>query len=112
MDVLVIHLNPTEDSKMKRVLAIRYALDILKNINGNKNHGIGLPYRRYFWYGGKYPSDHATKAGEEWCFEYGEEEWVAGKEFDDVAYEASDKDDKGRPKLFTGRVNCSTGEKL
>ena len=95
-----------------------------------KNKKYGLPYRTYIWEGAagedlngdgeikNVPADPNTVPPtqelkeEGWCFAYGEKEWVDGKEFEDVAYAANDKDDRGRPKLFSGRVNCSTGDPI
>ncbi|WP_353351707.1 hypothetical protein [Oceaniserpentilla sp. 4NH20-0058] len=76
-----------EDAKL--VKAIRYGLDILKDIEKphvvRTDHGIRLPLRTYIWKGGTYPANLTDengnsdpKAGTEWCFEYGEEEWLAG----------------------------------
>lgn len=40
-----------------------------------RNVRLGLPYRQYIWFGGTYPAGHAN-AGQDWCFTYGEEEWM------------------------------------
>jgi|SRR5690554_394696 len=59
--------------------AIEYALDILHSAD----KGIALPYRQYIWKGGIYAADLKDaqgnpdpKAGQDWCFGYGEEEWL------------------------------------
>ena len=46
---------------------------------------IALPWRSYIWLGGTFPADLTDangqpdpKAGTQWCFAYGEEEWLAG----------------------------------
>ncbi|WP_396589152.1 hypothetical protein [Bermanella sp. R86510] len=48
-----------------------------------RNQRFGLPYRAYIWKGGEYPANLTDtngnpdpKAGTEWCFKYGEEEWI------------------------------------
>jgi len=76
---------------------------------------LDLPDRIYIWDGGKYPVDLKDasgqpdpKAGTQWCFAYGEKEWVAGTKFDDVKGEAKGSLDNPAK----GRINCSTGEEL
>ncbi len=40
-----------------------------------KNEKFGLEKRTYIWKGGNYASTH-EKAGQDWCFAYGETEWI------------------------------------
>jgi len=77
-----------------------------------KNKIFGLPYRSYIWEGAaEVPENPATpeleyKAG--WCFAYGEEEWLAGKEFGKIKTAATGT----AIKAGIGRVNCVTGASL
>ena len=72
--------KPAANKKDKTVVtAMKYAMEILQN----PARGIGLPKRTYIWEGGNYPADLTDeagnpdpKAGTEWCFAYGEEEWI------------------------------------
>ncbi|GAA6135446.1 hypothetical protein NBRC116188_22360 [Oceaniserpentilla sp. 4NH20-0058] len=116
-----------EDAKL--VKAIRYGLDILKDIekpNGVRtDHGIRLPLRTYIWEGGVYssfkfnesgelildengaPTVH-PQAGKKWCFVYGEEHWITGLKYDDVKKQ-SKAHASGYPKSEDTdyRVGCS-----
>ena len=49
-------------------LPCTYSIDV-------KNVRLGIPYRQYIWLGGTFPATHVN-AGQEWCFAYGEAEWV------------------------------------
>lgn len=89
--------------------AIEYALDILHSAD----KGIALPYRQYIWKGGTYDANLTDaegnpdpKAGQDWCFGYGEEEWLAGKTFNSVRQNASDFDKDGNLQTPKGRVSC------
>lgn len=85
--------------------------------------------RDYIWYGGEgvdvnkdgYIGDNPNTAGtvegagEEqasWCFVYGENEWINGKEFDDVKGLADSYDEEGDVKVQSGAINCQTGVAL
>ena len=114
---LIIDPETQKSSPLKT--AMEYGLDILKDsneVNGvRSNHGIRLPYREYIWLGGNYPADLTDengnpdpKAGTEWCFKYGEEEWVDGKEFTKIKTDATGT----AIKPAIGRLNCVTGEPL
>lgn len=61
-----------------------------------------LPLRQYIWLGG------TNTQGQEWCFGYGEEEWLAGKKFDDVSKLAIGSLDNPA----VGRINCTTGKDI
>ena len=65
------------------VTAMHYAIDILQ---GEDSPKVGLPKRQYIWLGGQYVADLTNeaglpdpKAGTDWCFAYGEEEWLVPK---------------------------------
>jgi hypothetical protein len=79
-----------------------------------KNQKWGLPYRKYIWEGGKYPpfgiNEDGTlkldiegepipheKAGQKWCFVYGEEDWVNGLKYIDLN-SAATRHANGNPK--------------
>lgn len=62
----------------------RYAMDIRER--------FGLEGRTYIWRGGVYPAGH-EQAGQEWCFAYGEREWMT-PEFEVLVFDA-----EGNPQL-------------
>lgn len=80
-----------------------------------RNENYGLPYRTYIWKGEGYDvdlklSDGITpdpNAGKEWCFAYGEKEWVDGKSWSTALQAAGDKDKYGNIQTPLGRVNCN-----
>jgi hypothetical protein len=91
--------------------AMEYGYDILHS----SARGINLPDRIYIWDGGKYPVDLKDasgqpdpKAGTQWCFAYGEKEWVAGDEFEIKKTAATGT----ALKPAVGRLNCVTGSLL
>ena len=91
-----------------------------------RNEKFKLPYRTYIWQGkaGKDlngdgdiknvaanptaipPTPEYKEEG--WCFAYGEEEWVDGKEFTKIKTDATGT----AIKPAIGRLNCVTGEPL
>lgn len=92
--------------------AIEYALDILHN----EDKGIALPYRQYIWKGGTYAADLKDeqgnpdpRAGQDWCFGYGEEEWLVGQAFETVQIDAVGDLTAVPPIQPVGRINCQTG---
>lgn len=87
------------DVQKSKIVAIKHVMETLKN-QSKPDQNI-LPYRTYIWEGGKYPPFQFTetgelvlgetgvpavhpKAGEDWCFKYGEDEWFSRLKFDDV----------------------------
>lgn len=88
--------------------ACRYSIEVRNG--GSAVHGLGLTHRIYIWKGDKYPATLPTglphpKANQDWCFAYGEKEWVDGKVFKNVAKAAKGTLDKPAQ----GRINCVTG---
>lgn len=82
------YLQYVPDSKENTGLichSCRYSIDARNKPNVLENN-----LRRYVWYGGKYPltlPDGTTphpNAGQDWCFAYGEKEWVDGKKWKDM----------------------------
>ena len=66
------------------------------------------------WEGGTYPTNLTLEdgspdpnAGTEWCFKYGEEEWMAGKKFAKVRQAAADYNSDGIKQTPVGRANCN-----
>ncbi len=45
-------------------------------------------------------------AGKDWCFAYGENEWMSGKNWADIKDAADNEDAIGNYKTPVGRVNC------
>jgi hypothetical protein len=82
-----------------------YSIDV-------RNVKFKLPYRTYIWEGSaEVPENPATPELEykaAWCFAYGEEEWMAGKEFVKTKTDATGT----AIKAAIGRLNCTTGEPL
>lgn len=92
-----------------------------------KNEKYGLPYRTYKWKGGKNPedmpildadgnpeleSDDVTQkvhpdAGKDWCFAYGESEWMSGENWASVKQKASPKTARGVWQTPAGQINCN-----
>lgn len=80
-----------------------YAIEVMRR--------YGIPARTYIWKGGTYAAPD-PRAGQDWCFAYGEKEWVDGKKFN-KAKEDAKGDLLAVPKIQPiGRVNCSTGEPI
>jgi len=79
-------------------------------------NGGYLPYRTYIWKGGKYKADLKLadgvtpdpKAGQDWCFVFGEREWVGGKSWEKTQ-KIGKRYAKGKPEKDTidPRVPCS-----
>ncbi len=79
-----------------------------------RNEKYGLPYRQYIWQGGSYTADLTDadgnpdpRAGQAWCFEYGEREWVSGTTYAQARQNASDTNTDDAPQTPVGRVNCN-----
>lgn len=89
-----------------RTVAIKYAMNVMHDTNK-----INLPKRSYIFEGAaEVPDNPATPELEykaAWCFAYGEEEWLAGKVFDDVKKAANSEDKYGNPQIPEGRAQCS-----
>lgn len=90
------------------------------------NDKLKLEYRTYIWKGGKYPKyemdaegnvkkDAADqpilhpKSEQDWCFAYGESDWMAGTSFSIVQENAKGDALAVPPKLPVGRINCISG---
>ncbi len=48
-----------------------------------------INYRQYIWQGGTYPRSNPDgtahpKAGQAWCFVYGEQEWLSGVSYSEA----------------------------
>ncbi|MDF3012889.1 MAG: hypothetical protein K0Q78_1093 [Cellvibrio sp.] len=101
--------------------AMRYAISIMHDSDKLK-----LEYRTYIWKGGKYPKyemddegnvkkDAADqpilhpKSEQDWCFAYGESEWMAGKLFSAIKENARGDALAMPPKLPIGRIDCTSG---
>ncbi len=100
------------DAQRSKIKAIKYVMDTLKNQSASKPDQNILPYRTYIWEGApEVPEDPATPEIEykaAWCFKYGEEEWLARKEFGKIKKAATGT----AIKAGIGRVNCLTGAPL
>lgn len=84
-------------------------------VRGNFN----LPKRTYIWKGGTYDvdlkKDDGTpdpNAGKEWCFAYGENEWMSGKRWQKVKDTARGDLLAVPPIRPSGRIDCVTGNSL
>jgi hypothetical protein len=67
-----------------------------------------------------------TEVMQEWCFAYGESDWVAystktvsgvvvieyGPTFDDAYFDSQPYDDEGNLRVASGQINCNTGEAI
>lgn len=103
-----------KNKKLADCRSCEYSIDVR-----NSSDKFNLPYRAYIWKGGNYPADLTDengnpdpKAGTEWCFKYGEEEWVDGKEFSKID-EAARGDLLADPPIQPqGRINCTTGDAI
>ncbi|ACE84813.1 hypothetical protein CJA_2509 [Cellvibrio japonicus Ueda107] len=103
--------------------SMRYAMSIMHD-----SDKLNLSYRTYVWKGGVEPDEipvlgadgnpetdeHGAirmqanpKAGQDWCFGYGEQEWMSGKQWSKVKSDASYFTNLGKPQNPVGRVNCN-----
>ena len=103
-----------ENLNYGRTTAMGYGMKVMHD-----SDKLGLPYRQYIWKGGTYAADLKDdkdnpdpRAGQDWCFGYGEQEWLAGKTFTAVKKEASGEPNKTPAVLPKGRINCDTGAVL
>jgi hypothetical protein len=65
-------INGVSDTKEK---SVKYAMTIMHDADK-----MDLPYRNYIWKGGVYAAPD-PRAGQEWCFVYGEREWIKPDKF-------------------------------
>lgn len=73
-----------------------------------KNTKFGLPKRTYVWAG----NDDDNNGEPDWCFAYGEEEWVSGEAFEGIKLLARG-DLLAEPQILPeGRINCTTGAEI
>jgi len=98
-----------------------YVLDIFER--------YGLPMRTYIWHGGTYDDEMPLltedgtpqldengerildpRAGQEWCFAYGEREWMESNAFEEIQENAEGNIARGINPI--GRINCATGEEI
>ncbi|RFA24233.1 hypothetical protein CAI21_22445, partial [Alkalilimnicola ehrlichii] len=93
-------IQPFSELGTARRTAMRYAIDIMHS----PQHQLGMPYRAYIWRGGTYPEGH-EQAGGEWCFAYGEREWMAGSTWEETR-DAAFGDVETEP---SGRMACEAG---
>jgi hypothetical protein len=101
-----------------RCSSCKYSIEV-------RNVRYGLPYRQYIWKGGKYPKYDLDADGEvkkdaqgnpilhpkseqDWCFAYGEQEWIGGVKWSD-AKDYSERYVLGNPKENTTdyRAECN-----
>lgn len=99
---------------------MEYSIDI-------RNKRFGLPYRQYIWKGGKGvdvngdgeikdivaaptatpPVIEVTETTVDWCFAYGEREWMSGVSWDDLRRKAKGDALALPPVAPIGRINCN-----
>jgi len=97
----------------------------------NNQDAYGLPHRTYIWHGGTYDDEMPLltedgtpqvdengerildpRAGQDWCFAFGESEWMGGISFE-VAFNTARGDALAEPPVpAVGRINCITGENI
>ncbi|ASP40162.1 hypothetical protein CHH28_16420 [Bacterioplanes sanyensis] len=68
--------SPRQQRLFGRTTAMRYGIRVMHD-----NDKLNLPYRTYKWRGGVYPDRNSDgtpnpRAGQFWCFEYGERDWM------------------------------------
>ncbi len=68
-------------------------------------YGGYIPYVSYIWKGGVYTAPD-PKAGQPWCFVYGEIEWVDGRSYNNIKNAAKNVDPDGAPQTPIGRISC------
>lgn len=81
----------------------RYNIEVREKLFGHDN------LRTFIWFGGMYPANYpdATLAGQDYCFAYGEKEWIAGDLFQSVRDSAIGLDSNtGLPIPIQGRLSC------
>jgi hypothetical protein len=89
--------------------ACRYSIEVRNG--GSAVHGLGLTHRTYIWKGDKYPATLPSglphpKANQDWCFAYGEKEWVEGSAWKKIKAKAFDKTPDGEIQTPVGRITC------
>ena len=69
---------------------------------------LSLPYRTYIWKGGTYPAG-TPNAGKDWCFAYGEKEWMGGITWASTRTAAVlyHNNDSGKSAYSDPRVSCN-----
>jgi hypothetical protein len=78
----------------------RYSIDVRSAI-------FGANLRTYIWKGGTYRAPD-PRAGQPWCFAYGEREWVSGATWQSAYDDAQDRNpDTGEVQIPQGRVSCT-----
>ncbi len=83
-----------------------YWMDIKGKTQIDRSRYSGyIPYVSYIWKRGVYTAPD-PKAGQPWCFVYGEIEWIDGKNWSTTKNNGSDTDVLGNPKTPIGRVSC------
>jgi hypothetical protein len=75
-DTATTNTNESTSNNGSNCFTCRYAIQV-------RNEKYGLPYRQYIWQGGTYAADLTDvagnpdpRAGQAWCFGYGEQEWL------------------------------------
>lgn len=69
----------------------------------------GIPARTYVWVGARYQPPHQSAGQPEWCFQYGESEWLTNTNWADVWDDAMGDPLAMPPAPPVGRINCNTG---
>lgn len=103
--ILKHKVNPPENSSSNdgsNCFTCRYTIQV-------RNEKYGLPYRQYIWQGGTYDADLTDaegnpdpRAGQAWCFGYGEEEWIGRTTYAQARQSASDTNSDGAPQTPVG----------
>jgi hypothetical protein len=103
------NLSNAEKLNYGRTKGIVYGMAVMHD--ADKLH---LPYRQYIWQGGTYAADLTDaagnpdpRAGQAWCFGYGESEWLSGTTYAQARQNASDTNADGGHQTPIGRVNCN-----
>lgn len=114
--------NILKDKPKGSCASCGYTIDVR-----NSKSKLGLPYRQYIWKGGKNPADMPIldangspeleadgvtqkvhpDAGKDWCFAYGESEWMEGKQWSNIKQNASPKSARGVWQTPVGQVDCN-----
>ncbi|MFL0799466.1 MAG: hypothetical protein K6L80_03375 [Agarilytica sp.] len=82
-----------------------YAMQVMRR--------YGIPPRTYIWVGNRFPDvdpntglPHPQAGQPEWCFEFGEEEWMNGEQWATALLNARSTNILGLPQTPVGRTPC------
>ena len=105
--------NRTQKGILAVARAMEYGMSVMHD-----DDKLNLPYRKYRWQGGTYPDQNPDgtphpRAGQAWCFEFGEEDWLRGAIWQSAYNAALDRNpETGEIQTPEGRIDCMIGNPI